>query len=208
VLFAPIPPPSETRPELGTAFDDVALRALDRDPAKRFASAKEMRDALAAAHAHASADEVHAFIEKTAAESIRKRSETIAEIRARSPSIDAELVKEEIIGGFDADHALDYEEDSHLETVKAPTPFDEISETKPRLLTPMPATLAETPRPSPKALAARQESGERIISAPHPRSDAPPPVATPKPKSDWGIVLLLLAFIAAAAIGAVLASMR
>src|SRR5262249_20691065 len=153
------PPPSATRPELGTAFDEVAGKALDRDPTQRFASAKEMRDALLVAHARATPDEVRDFVENTAHESIHRRSATIAEIRARSPSIDAELVKEEIVGGFDVERPVDYDEDSHLETVKAPTPFAEVSPSKPRLLTPLPLTVVETVK-APKALALHQESGE------------------------------------------------
>jgi serine/threonine-protein kinase len=214
VLFAPIPPPSATRPEIGTAFDDLALQALDRDPDKRFASAKEMRDALEKAHPRATPAEVRAFIEETAVDTINQRAHTISEIRARSPSIDAELVKEEIIGGFDVDRPTDYDEDSHLETVKAPTPFAEVSETKPRLASLPPLTVVETVRPN--ALEARPASGERVISRePRPASEPPQP-ATPSSapaaspvatlvKSDWGIVLLLLAFIVAAVAGAALA---
>jgi serine/threonine-protein kinase len=45
-LRAPIPPPSALRPEVPLGLDDVCLRALERDPKRRFATAAEFADAL------------------------------------------------------------------------------------------------------------------------------------------------------------------
>ncbi|HEY1189981.1 MAG TPA: bifunctional serine/threonine-protein kinase/formylglycine-generating enzyme family protein [Gemmata sp.] len=44
----PPDPPSVARPELGTRFDALCLKALEKNPADRYASAKEFADALAA----------------------------------------------------------------------------------------------------------------------------------------------------------------
>ncbi len=49
ISFDPLPVPSEVAPGLPPAFDAWWARAAVRDPAKRFASAREMADALAAA---------------------------------------------------------------------------------------------------------------------------------------------------------------
>src|SRR4051794_26112600 len=40
-------PPSSLRPEIPRALDAVVLRSLEKDPARRHASAAELRDALA-----------------------------------------------------------------------------------------------------------------------------------------------------------------
>jgi serine/threonine protein kinase len=48
VLEAPIPAPSTLRPGVPKELDDVTLRALQRDPARRFASAHELALALEA----------------------------------------------------------------------------------------------------------------------------------------------------------------
>jgi serine/threonine-protein kinase len=48
VLTMPVPPPSSKRAEVPAALDAVVLRALERDPARRFASARDLADALAA----------------------------------------------------------------------------------------------------------------------------------------------------------------
>ena len=45
------PPPSAVNPALGPALEAVLLRALDKEPARRFASARELSDALAQAAA-------------------------------------------------------------------------------------------------------------------------------------------------------------
>jgi serine/threonine protein kinase len=49
ILVQPMPPPSQRAPNLGRAFDAWFLRACDRDPGKRFASAFEQVEALAVA---------------------------------------------------------------------------------------------------------------------------------------------------------------
>ena len=49
IAGAPIPKPSKLRPDLPPAFDEWFLRALDRDPTKRFQTAREFSDALTAA---------------------------------------------------------------------------------------------------------------------------------------------------------------
>jgi serine/threonine protein kinase len=46
VAERPIPPPSTVRPELPTALDYVALRALERDPDRRYASAATLAEEL------------------------------------------------------------------------------------------------------------------------------------------------------------------
>ncbi len=64
------------------AIDEVVRRATERDPARRFASAAEMRDALAAACPPAAAREVGAVVERAPA--LRARREQLREGLARS----------------------------------------------------------------------------------------------------------------------------
>jgi serine/threonine-protein kinase len=49
ILAEPMPPPSERGASFGPAFDAWFLRSCDRDPGRRFASASEQVEALAAA---------------------------------------------------------------------------------------------------------------------------------------------------------------
>lgn len=49
VLTAPVPPPHDLNPRVPVALSAVALRALERDPKKRFATGKEMARAIDAA---------------------------------------------------------------------------------------------------------------------------------------------------------------
>ena len=48
VLEEPIPPPRSRRPEVPEALEEIVLRALERDPADRYASAHDMMAALVA----------------------------------------------------------------------------------------------------------------------------------------------------------------
>ncbi len=55
IAGAPIPKPSKLRPDLPASFDDWFLRALDRDPEKRFQTARDFSDALTEAIAGSAA---------------------------------------------------------------------------------------------------------------------------------------------------------
>ena len=46
ILEMPLVPPSQVRADVPPALDDIVMRALVRDPNGRFASAREMADAL------------------------------------------------------------------------------------------------------------------------------------------------------------------
>jgi len=46
VIYDEIPPPSAERPQLPKALDDIVLRALQRNPERRWQSAEEMRQAI------------------------------------------------------------------------------------------------------------------------------------------------------------------
>jgi serine/threonine-protein kinase len=49
LLYTPMPPPSKRHPALGAAFDAWFARACAREPERRFATAGEQVEALAAA---------------------------------------------------------------------------------------------------------------------------------------------------------------
>ncbi len=74
VLRDPIAPPSTLRPEVPMGLDEACLRALERDPARRFASASDFEAALREAFdATWSAAEVGALVEELAAERVERQ---------------------------------------------------------------------------------------------------------------------------------------
>jgi eukaryotic-like serine/threonine-protein kinase len=80
VLNTDIPAPSSVAPDLPKAFDRVVLRGLERDPAKRYPTARDMANDLGSIIGVASASEIGEWVEKNAAEELRQRAATIAEI--------------------------------------------------------------------------------------------------------------------------------
>lgn len=54
---APVPPLRRQRPDLPVAFEQVVMRALEKDPARRFSNAAEMDAAIAATGLDTAADE-------------------------------------------------------------------------------------------------------------------------------------------------------
>jgi serine/threonine protein kinase len=78
VMRDPIAPPSMIRPEVPTELDEVCLRALERDPARRFGSAGDFADALRLAFAPlADASEVGILVCDLASEAIRMQRESL-----------------------------------------------------------------------------------------------------------------------------------
>ncbi len=75
-------PPSKHVPDLPPALEEVVLRALHRDPAKRFPTAREMARALAASTKIASPREVGDWVEATAAEKLATRAALVAKMEA------------------------------------------------------------------------------------------------------------------------------
>jgi serine/threonine-protein kinase len=77
-------PPSRWVPELPGEVDAVVMRALSRDPAARFQTAREMADALTRAVLPALANETGAWVEDAAKEVLTARSEQLAEIESQT----------------------------------------------------------------------------------------------------------------------------
>jgi eukaryotic-like serine/threonine-protein kinase len=80
VLNAEIPAPSSIATDLPKAFDRVVARGLERDPAKRYPTARDMANDLGSIIGVASATEIGEWVERTAAEELRQRAATIAQI--------------------------------------------------------------------------------------------------------------------------------
>jgi serine/threonine-protein kinase len=80
VLNTEIVPPSSVAHDLPKAFDRVVMRGLERDPAKRYATALEMAYELSSVIGVASATEIGEWVTRNAAEELRQRAATIAEI--------------------------------------------------------------------------------------------------------------------------------
>jgi eukaryotic-like serine/threonine-protein kinase len=85
--------PSSLVPTVPRVLDEIVLRGLERDPARRFASALEMAKALEVSVRGASAREVNEWLEAIAPEAITQRAKRVAEIESGS-SGDAPLVSD------------------------------------------------------------------------------------------------------------------
>jgi serine/threonine-protein kinase len=80
VLEAAVDPPSRWAPGVPAALDTVVMRGLERDPAARFASAKEMAVALERSLGLVSPREVGEWVEQIASERLGHRARLVAEV--------------------------------------------------------------------------------------------------------------------------------
>lgn len=77
VLREPIAPPSGHRAEVPIELDEICLRALERDPERRFQSARDAADALAEGEM-ASREEVGTLVAQAAPSSLSARREVLS----------------------------------------------------------------------------------------------------------------------------------
>ncbi|MDB4997938.1 MAG: protein kinase [Myxococcaceae bacterium] len=84
VLDGYVPPPSQFRPGLPPSLDGVVLRGLDRDPSRRFSTAREMALALDACVRAASSTEVGSWVEHLASAALNKRAQQVADLDSSS----------------------------------------------------------------------------------------------------------------------------
>ncbi|HEY1957782.1 MAG TPA: serine/threonine-protein kinase [Polyangiaceae bacterium] len=80
VLEAPLIPPSQVVASLPRALDPVVLKALAREPSKRFDTARDMAAAIEAVVPVANARAVAAWIQGVAGETLAERAHLIAEL--------------------------------------------------------------------------------------------------------------------------------
>ncbi len=90
VLGGVVDPPSTIAPELPPGLDAVVLRGLAREPAHRYATAREFAIALERCVGIASPTEVGEWVEAVAHGALAKRAEKIAEIESSSANLNAQ----------------------------------------------------------------------------------------------------------------------
>ncbi len=89
VLSAEVPAPSSIVPDLPASLDRVVLRGLERDPAKRYPSARVMAAEIDACLGVASSTEIGEWVERTAGDQLREVAARIALIeRSAAESAD------------------------------------------------------------------------------------------------------------------------
>jgi len=90
VVLGEVTPPSERRPELGTVFDDLVLKAVSKDPDLRFQSAKDFRDELQRLlldiNPTISADDLAEFVQHHFEAELVQEREIIREVKATDVS--------------------------------------------------------------------------------------------------------------------------
>jgi serine/threonine protein kinase len=122
VLAGTVPRVSEVIKDVPPALDAVVARGLDRDPAKRFATGREMASALEGAVRPATPTEVGVWLALLAEESLRVRAEQISEIESTESDTksgvetQAKLFLAELASGPDLSIA-------EVETQAAPEPL-------------------------------------------------------------------------------------
>jgi serine/threonine-protein kinase len=86
ILQRTIRPPSEIASHVPLSFDRVVMRGLERDPARRYGSAREMALDMERCVGVASSSEVGEWVESLAHDDLLKRASRVAEIESASSS--------------------------------------------------------------------------------------------------------------------------
>ena len=90
VLDMRVKPPSELRPDLSPGLERVILRALDRDPGRRFGSARDFALALEDAVAEASASTIASGVAEISGARLAQTANASAALRAEAAAQDVD----------------------------------------------------------------------------------------------------------------------
>jgi eukaryotic-like serine/threonine-protein kinase len=101
VMTMEVPPPSSIAP-LPSALDRVVLKGLEREEAKRYATAHEMALDVAGCLSPASAAEIGSWVERTAAAELAERASLIAAIERSAASVSRLAVAAFLVPGAGA----------------------------------------------------------------------------------------------------------
>jgi serine/threonine-protein kinase len=120
VLFAGVPAPSHRAGHVPAGLDQVVLRALARDPARRFATAREMARAIESVFPIASRPEVGEWVEALAGEELAKRAQAVASIE-RGTAVPLALDSLKSSGQRLADRSTPVTDDTTSNEVEVPS---------------------------------------------------------------------------------------
>lgn len=84
VLQQPVSPPSKLAPGIPAAFDRIVMRGLERNPAKRYATARDMALDLERCTVSASTTEVGEWVESLVCDELERRAALMAEVERAS----------------------------------------------------------------------------------------------------------------------------
>ncbi|MGZ3422358.1 MAG: serine/threonine-protein kinase [Polyangiales bacterium] len=90
ILSRPIEAPSKFDDSAPKAIDPIVMRALERDPEKRFPTARDMAQAIEESVPTASPAEIGEWVDAIATDFLKKRSELVAEVE-RTSAADAPM---------------------------------------------------------------------------------------------------------------------
>lgn len=99
------PPPSADVRQMLNAVDEVVLKGLAKDPAKRYATAREMAEALERAAPPAAPSELTEFVEHFAAASLAERSKQMAQLGSLGQTLVAPMAFAQIASTVEAAQA-------------------------------------------------------------------------------------------------------
>jgi serine/threonine protein kinase len=206
VLMEKVRPPSDVSPRAPAALDQVVLRALERDPSKRFLTAEDMARALNAALAPADPETVTRRVKIVAADELARRAGLLRENvappadRGLPGDTDIDVARPSthsapgfassrpgspvrrvpvLVGGAVIVAIAAWGAISLSRTRATPTPADALA-----LPTPPPSVVETSPPPSASAAPPAPAASEAALSAPSsvPSSGKPPARhASPKP---------------------------
>ena len=88
IIKGDVPLPSSIVPDLLESYDDVVLKGLAKDPALRWATARDMARALERCDGIASPSEVGEWVERIAGEAIEAREERVAEMESETARLE------------------------------------------------------------------------------------------------------------------------
>lgn len=202
LLELQIPPPSSLAPDVSPALDAVAMKALERDPARRYGSAREMAMALEDAEAPAIPRKVGAWVQLHAGGMLDQRTARLAQLGSGVSDVNVKVLRSQLVDGAPAVNARSATPTKPEPVAEADDPPTQISEPSEISVHP---DLAVAHEPADSSASAQTSNVSQVLAVSH---TDPPRTRSPARSVPLGAIAAVVAMLALASIALLILTLR
>lgn len=202
LLELQVPPPSSLAPDVSPALDAVALKALERDPARRYGSAREMAMALEDAEPPAIPRKVGAWVQHHSGGMLDNRTARLAQLGSGVSDVNVKVLRSQLVDPTPAGSARSAPQTDPEPVAEADEPPTQVSEPSEISVHP---DLAVAHSALESSASAQTSNVSQVLAVSH---TDPPRTPSPERRVPLGALAAVVAMLALASIALLVLTLR